>query len=370
MNNEIGYEIDFLPVGEGEKSGDAIALHWGNILSNDPTKQTVVVIDGGFADSGEALVEHIKKYYQTSTVNCVISTHPDNDHVSGLSVVLEKMTVNCLVMHRPWLKEHTNGISDLFVHGRVTDKSVRNRLKEGLDAAYQLEQLALNKRIQITEPFTDVGGYSGALRILGPTQDYYESLLPDFRSTPQAKQESSISTLFGRASSAVANAVKKFAENWDIETLDNDGETSAENNSSAITLFHFNDEYILFTGDAGIPALTQAVNLLVGEGFNFAKLKFIQVPHHGSQRNIGPTILNTLIGNRVNQTKIKTAFVSAAKDGEPKHPAKKVTNAFLRRGAPVYATQGKGLLHRSSNIPLRAGWSSASSIQLYTEVEE
>jgi hypothetical protein len=32
MNNEIGYEIDFLPVGEGEKSGDAIALRWGNLL--------------------------------------------------------------------------------------------------------------------------------------------------------------------------------------------------------------------------------------------------------------------------------------------------------------------------------------------------
>jgi beta-lactamase superfamily II metal-dependent hydrolase len=164
--------------------------------------------------------------------------------------------------------------------------------------------------------------------------------------------------------------VKKVLENWGKETLDDSGETSAENNSSTITLFHFNDEYLLFTGDAGIPALTQAVSLLESERFDFSKLKFIQVPHHGSQRNIGPSILNKIIGANVCQTKIKTAFVSAAKDGEPKHPSKKVSNAFLRRGAPVFATQGKGLLHHSSNIPLRAGWISASSIQLYTEVEE
>ena len=30
--NQIGYEIDFLAVGDGEKSGDAIALRFGNLL--------------------------------------------------------------------------------------------------------------------------------------------------------------------------------------------------------------------------------------------------------------------------------------------------------------------------------------------------
>ena len=52
--NQIGYEIDFLAVGEGEKSGDAIALRFGSLLT-DPPQQTVFVIDGGFKDSGQAL---------------------------------------------------------------------------------------------------------------------------------------------------------------------------------------------------------------------------------------------------------------------------------------------------------------------------
>jgi hypothetical protein len=55
----MGYEIDFLPVGEGEKSGDAIALRFGNLFGNRNEK-TVVVIDGGFKETGEKLVKHIE----------------------------------------------------------------------------------------------------------------------------------------------------------------------------------------------------------------------------------------------------------------------------------------------------------------------
>lgn len=29
----MGYEIDFIPVGNGEKSGDAIVLRFGNLLT-------------------------------------------------------------------------------------------------------------------------------------------------------------------------------------------------------------------------------------------------------------------------------------------------------------------------------------------------
>jgi len=48
----MAWEVDFLAVGEGEKSGDAIALRWGN-LSGPRTEQTIFVIDGGTQDSGE-----------------------------------------------------------------------------------------------------------------------------------------------------------------------------------------------------------------------------------------------------------------------------------------------------------------------------
>ena len=47
----MGFEVDFLPVGEGEKSGDAIAIRCGN-LNGSRNEQFVMVIDGGTLDSG------------------------------------------------------------------------------------------------------------------------------------------------------------------------------------------------------------------------------------------------------------------------------------------------------------------------------
>ncbi len=56
------YEINYLTLDGGEKSGDAIALRFGN-LAGTREQQVVVVIDGGFKDSGEKLVEHVGKYH-------------------------------------------------------------------------------------------------------------------------------------------------------------------------------------------------------------------------------------------------------------------------------------------------------------------
>ena len=360
-SDQIGYEVDFLPVGEGEKSGDAIALRFGNLLT-DPPQQTVFVIDGGFQDSGKALVSHIQKYYKTTHVDVVVSTHPDNDHASGLEVVLNEMKVDYLMMHQPW--NHTDDVSRLFEDSRVTDESVKRALRESLEAARTLETIATRKNIKIVEPFWGVHGYNKIMRVLGPSEDFYKQLLPGYRGTPEPKQ--GIATL----GQYVKETIKKVAENWGLETLDDSGETSAENNSSAILLFTIDSQALLFTADAGIPALSEAVARLRQENFDFSKLTFIQVPHHGSQRNIGPALLNALIGPKLpQQTNIKTAFVSVSPDGAPKHPAKKVTNAFLRRGTPVHATAGLAKWHWWRNAPDR-GWVTSIPLPFCEEVEE
>lgn len=85
----MGYEIDFMPVGEGKRGGDAIALRYGN-LQGDSSEQVIAVIDGGTKESGEQLVTHINKFYKTNRVDFAISTHLHADHSSGLAVVLEK----------------------------------------------------------------------------------------------------------------------------------------------------------------------------------------------------------------------------------------------------------------------------------------
>ncbi|MFV0482358.1 MAG: MBL fold metallo-hydrolase [Campylobacteraceae bacterium] len=92
----MSYEIEFLPVGNGDSSGDAILVRY-----KENEKYVIMVIDGGTQESGEAIVNHIKEYYETDYVDYVVNTHPDQDHASGLSVVLDKLQVGELWIHRP-----------------------------------------------------------------------------------------------------------------------------------------------------------------------------------------------------------------------------------------------------------------------------
>ena len=363
----MGYEVDFLPVGDGDSSGDAIALRFGN-LHGDRSEGGVVVIDGGYQETGKKLAEHIRTYYRTDSVDLVISSHPDNDHSSGLSVVLEELKVAELWMHKPW--EHTDDMARLFRSGRVTDASVSEALRKSLDSARDLERIANRKGIPIVEPFTGTNAFGGIIQVVGPTPAFYDSLLSDFRCTP-TPQDSTLSAI-EKLLSPVGKAVASVFEDWNFETLNDYGSTSAENNSSTIVLVQPKaTQSLLFTADAGIPALTLAANALDAIDFDYNTVKMIQIPHHGSRRNVGPTILNRLLGpKRPADVNLRTAVVSASKGGAPKHPSKKVTNAFRRRGAHVYGTMNGATLHHFREAPDRPGWNAADAVPFFSQVEE
>jgi beta-lactamase superfamily II metal-dependent hydrolase len=97
------------------------------------------------------------------------------------------------------------------------------------------------------------------------------------------------------------------------------------------------------TGDAGITSLHSALDFANSKGLNAQNLTWMQVPHHGSWKNISPSILNRLSA--------QTALFSASSKGESVyHPSKRVLNAFKRRGMQV---SGTGSLH--SHVRLCAG---------------
>jgi beta-lactamase superfamily II metal-dependent hydrolase len=360
----MAFDIDFLPVGDGERSGDAIALRFGDLRNGD---QTVVVIDGGTKESGQALVNHIKAYYKTDTVDAMICTHSDSDHASGLTEVLHSLTVRQLFMHLPW--KHAADIDDLFKDPRVTASSLMRKFKRSLDNAHELVNLATDKGITIIEPFSDAIKADARWALLSPNTKFYEELLTAFRCAPEPANET---PFLQKAVISVKEAVKWIAEDWNIETLSEPevNASSAENNSSVVLLFQDGDSRFLFTSDAGVPALAEAVQCANRLGIDLRTVNGIQVPHHGSHRNLGPAILNLILGpKKQSENYSKTAIVSAATSGEPKHPSKKVVNAFMRRGARVYATQGKPLWHHSSDAPAR-GWGAAVPLSFSTQVEE
>ncbi|MAF04754.1 MULTISPECIES: MBL fold metallo-hydrolase [unclassified Herbaspirillum] len=362
------YEIDFLPVGEGERSGDAIAIQW---FEGD--RQKVLIYDGGTAAYGKDLVAHVKSHYKTDYVDYVVNSHPDNDHAGGLLHVLENLRVGEVWMHKPW--DHSEKIRGFFHDGRITDESLKERLQEKMSAAYAVQKAADDRKIPVYEPFA--GAKIGIFTVLSPGEHrYVNDLIPAFAKSPELKKTESVTealdALFDKAADKVQAAISYLAAAlWNEEYLPENVETSAENDSSVIIFSQTAKDGILLTGDAGVESLKAAAAFASTNGISLGKnVTFVQVPHHGSRRNVSTDSLNLLLGEAVQQsdTPTKVAFVSAAKLA-PKHPRRVVTNAFNRRGFQVFQTKGQAICQRHNTSP-RANWRPATHVPFYYEVEE
>lgn len=72
-------KVHFINVGQG----DSILIQTGN---------ENVLIDGGGKEKGDDVVAYLKKQ-KVKTLNAVVSTHPDADHVSGLAYVIKTLNI-------------------------------------------------------------------------------------------------------------------------------------------------------------------------------------------------------------------------------------------------------------------------------------
>jgi hypothetical protein len=247
---------------------------------------------------------------------------------------------------------------------------MRSSLRRSLSQASDLEELAVSKGVNIDHPFAGCSFASNRVLVLGPTEELYSQLLSEYLET----QEQTIGTRASpsvRTAKAGTDVLMRVFESWDWETLSDECSTSPQNESSVVLLLQLADQCLLLTADAGPRSLDPVIALLEKVDLCPGGLHFVQVPHHGSRRNVGPDLLDRLLGTR--QQRIITApahaVVSAAANGEPKHPSRRVTNAFQRRGFTVCATQGVALC-KSRNAPSRPGWGLAEQIPFYNQVEE
>src|SRR5713101_8751347 len=91
-------EIEFMPVGDASKAGDAIVVRYGDVAAYE-----LMIVDGGNLDSGKLLVDHIREHFgKEAVVSHVVLTHADADHASGLREVLFEVTVRNLWLNLPW----------------------------------------------------------------------------------------------------------------------------------------------------------------------------------------------------------------------------------------------------------------------------
>ncbi|MFC7763089.1 ComEC/Rec2 family competence protein [Catellatospora bangladeshensis] len=340
--------MDLLPVEnaeqDGGKSGDAIVVEFP---FESEARQAVMIIDGGRTYTSDQLIDHVREHCRTSVVDLMICTHPDADHLNGLTRVVEELRVRELMIHLPF--NHHEDISEF----------------SNLEALLGLIKTAIAQGTDITEPFTGLTRFAGQLEILGPSLEYYQELLFEQLGADN-HIIASAEVMFKRAKSKL----KEILSHVPLETLDNLGQTSARNNSSVITLLRADQKRMLFTGDAGITALEHAAQryeATVGP-FSSMPISMFQVPHHGSRRNLGPAILDRILGPKESPYAKYTAVISSAKVDED-HPSPKIVNALLRRGCSVIATEGNTISY-GDGWKSRTGWTPIQSLQYSAEDDD
>jgi len=363
-------EVEFLPVGEGERAGDCIVVRYG-----EEHAYQLMVVDGGTLEAGENLVAHIRKEFPGSNViEHVVLTHADADHASGLRKLFGEFEIKNLWMHVPWLA--AADAKELFADKNMSAEKLAQVLRKEYDILAELWDLAVQHGTAIRQPFQ--GAQIGPFAVLSPNQYAYTHLLPQFERTPEADQSVLMDAQMWIGKAQKKSLLAKLLETvrWTFESHNHetlrDGEMTSASNESSVVLYanQVDTGPILLTGDAGINALNWACDEADSRGFALQKFAMVQIPHHGSRHNVGPTILNRLLGpiTQEGAKKFFAAFASAPKD-DAKHPRKIVLNAFDRRGGSVLATQGENKVHWGGFSP-RANYIAATPMPFSSQVEE
>jgi beta-lactamase superfamily II metal-dependent hydrolase len=335
------YEVDFLAVGLAGRHGDAIAIRF---TRPDTGAYAHVVIDAGFEHNGEDLVAHIQQYYETNAIDLAIVTHPDGDHIGGMGHVIRDLDVGELWIHR------------LGERGGASLPAA--------EAVDELIELAEDNGTSVEEPFAGAIAFDGALTILGPDEDYYQELVRE--QLAEAKERAAARPRV-RLEAARLRA-QRFLAALPVEVPFGDaGGTNPRNNSAAIALLEIDGRRLLFTSDAGVPALGRAWDWLEAKGGDTSPPRFVQMPHHGSRHNASSALLNRLLGP-TGQEPTRTAFVNVATEAV-KHPSPRVANAFMRRGYNVHQTRGDGKRH-GHHAPDRVGWVPSTPLEPLDESAE
>lgn len=358
-------EVDFLPASHEKRSGDCILIRTGSFSynSNQRNDQTVVMIDSGFADCSNDVKKYLKEWYRTDRIDYVFITHPDLDHISGLNSLLDDKGVQIgkIIVHDPW--NHLNEVFKKTEDGRRTRKSIAGKFEDTLKILDSVFEKVEKRRIPTQEAFAgnylDLGKYE--FKVLGPTSQYYESLLLQF---PGMENESSA------GGEPIYENEKTYWPLVDKFFLCNP-ETSAKNNSSMVILLSEKEKKVndgatikkplfLFTGDAGTEALRQSFLFAKSKNIPVAGSEYAQLPHHGSLKNVDEDFFSCISANK---------YIVSASSTDEEHPSMLLVNYIIdNRSKKLFHVYDEGGLRCNFDSPGRPGWGTAVSKQLFNKV--
>lgn len=336
------YEVRFFAAGKSNKGGDAIFVR----LYDKQDNVVAILIDGGYQDTGNSVIRYMKTL-GLDTIDLMINTHPDLDHISGLIQIMNtpEIKVKKLLYNRPWRDNNIN--IGLFKDQRITENSLNKRLIDSFKKAFELQQSAENKKnisgcaCEIVHPIVG-NSYFDCFHILGPTAEHYRKHLIASDKTP--------TTVDGQEASKYLPVKKiwRVFKGLFIPWIPNE-HTSDINETSVVSFLQLPDKNFLFTGDTGKEGLQNAIQYLYEDSPIYdCGVTHLQLPHHGSRKNISPNLLRKInCGHYI---------ISCPPEGENDgHPSARLVNKILEifPKARIFKTAGSNFVYHSDNLPMK-----------------
>ena len=220
------FEIDMLPVG----NADAFLIRYFNELNDE----IVILIDAGRKQHGQQVVDHINKYTNKKSIDLAICTHPDADHIGGFFAIVDQLNIGEFWIHDP--VKHKADIKKILesIHQNKLEKGL-SFVVETLDDSINLLTLIDKKGIRRDrEPFAGLSYEKAPIFIVGPTLDYYEKCLSQFRDIKKLFEEEKIAK--GMEDNSIIGQLAAK------EIFNDKNDHSKSNNSSVITYFNPEDK--------------------------------------------------------------------------------------------------------------------------------
>lgn len=357
----MAIEVDFIGTPDVKDDYDAIAFR---VLDNG--RVVNCVFDGGTLAVGDALIDHLRKYYGRAAgvlpkIDYVFCSHGDRDHSAGLVTLLKSVRVENVIINYPW-----DVIDELYErrkNPRLSKEGLLKQLKENYPELASIDEIIKNKKINRISGFVDNFIADGFV-LLSPSREFYVNKIAESDKSPEMIVE---------AADEAHHTIGE--EGWEMATkykdsLHDEVSTTPENETSLVLYVKGGGNPILLTGDAGVEGLGLSVRFANFFGVDFNKLQIVQVPHHGGRHNVTSGILDKILGpvQYVPDKDYKWAFVSVGNGSD--HPKRCVTNAFWNRGWNVYVSS-TGSLHgvKGDGFPKR-DWKSQDPVGFSSKVEK
>jgi beta-lactamase superfamily II metal-dependent hydrolase len=328
------FSIDFIYVGDG----DAIIV-WGREAG---VRDVVFFIDGGDTGNGEKVVRHYRQHIKPHLLEhhtlVLVNSHPHADHINGLIEIVEAMGLEFkYAIYNDPVECITTELRD-----RIYKAYLNNEEIDKLNALCELYDI---KRYS---SYSDIAHIAGnAFQFLSPSQDFYVNLVQQFTDVDFLKQVD-----FTKKPVQPIDEVDENLEPCVIVDAVSD-QTPENLSGTIIQLTDGRGRRYLLTSDAGVDSF----DYVQGDGINLSGFGFVQLPHHGSRRNINAAWLKKFNTNKF--------FVSAV--GDSHHPRKAVINCIKRNipDAKIYSTHSKKMVLTQTtdkNVFPDRGWGEATSL--------